>query len=79
MVGDICFFELLVGLLSLIVGPRHYGILPENAMDHIDGRLMGEMSAKIHDRDSHYISARRAIAQQNIIVDLIRHRILGRP
>jgi hypothetical protein len=61
-----------------IAGPRHNGILLEDAMDHIDGRLMGEMSAKIYDRDPHNISTGRWIAQQNIIVDLIGDRVCGR-
>jgi hypothetical protein len=68
----------IINVLRVLTAPRDHGILLEQALDDICGILDREMSTKIDDRDPDDISPWRAIAQQNIIVDFIADRRLGR-
>jgi hypothetical protein len=65
--------------LLVITAPRDNGILLEQALDDICGVLDRKMSTKIDHGDSDDISTWWTIAQENIIVDLIGDRLLGRP
>jgi hypothetical protein len=63
----------------LIKRPRHHGILLEDLPDDIGRLLVRELSAKIEHGHPHDLGLWRAIAQSDILLDLVRDRGLWRP